>query len=109
MLESFLEVLKNPEYTIEKTFGGDELEGIVCRHPLYERDSLVILGEHVTTEQGTGCVHTAPGHGVDDFEVGKKYGLGVLSPVDNRGRFTNEARNSKVYSPPTKEQGGGGA
>lgn len=93
LLEAFLAMLKNPDYTVEKRFQGDELEGIICRHPLYERNSVVILGEHVTTEQGTGCVHTAPGHGVEDFEVGKKYGLGVLSPVDNRGRFTQEAPN----------------
>ncbi|MGI6587571.1 MAG: isoleucine--tRNA ligase [Peptococcia bacterium] len=89
--DSFLEVLGKPEYTVEKTFRGEELEGIVCQHPLYERDSVVILGDHVTTEQGTGCVHTAPGHGVEDFEVGKKYGLDVLSPVDDQGKFTEEA------------------
>ena len=93
LLESFLEVLGNPPYRLEKRFQGEELEGVVCQHPLYERNSVVILGDHVTTEQGTGCVHTAPGHGVEDFEVGKKYGLGVLSPVDNRGRFTKEAEN----------------
>ncbi|MDD2420974.1 MAG: isoleucine--tRNA ligase [Heliobacteriaceae bacterium] len=69
---------------------GSELERIVCRHPFVDRDSLVILGEHVTLEQGTGCVHTAPGHGVEDFEVGKAYGLPVISPLDNRGRFTEE-------------------
>ncbi len=89
--EQFLSVLDNPDYSLEKTIPGDKMEGMVCRHPLFERDSLVILGEHVTTEQGTGCVHTAPGHGVEDFEVGKKYGLEVLSPVDDRGKFTAEA------------------
>ena len=72
-------------------FKGAELEGIVCRHPLYERDSVVILGDHVTLDAGCGCVHTAPGHGVEDFEVGMRYGLEVLSPVDNRGYFTAEA------------------
>ena len=89
--DSFLEVLGNPEYSVEKTFRGEQLEGIVCQHPLFARDSVVILGEHVTTEQGTGCVHTAPGHGVEDFEVGKKYNLAVLSPVDDQGKFTDEA------------------
>ncbi|MCR4441151.1 MAG: isoleucine--tRNA ligase [Peptococcaceae bacterium] len=88
---SFLEVLGNPPHYIEKKFRGAKLEGITCRHPFYDRKSVVVLGEHVTTEQGTGCVHTAPGHGVEDFEVGKKYGLEVLSPVDDRGRFTREA------------------
>ncbi|MDF2945909.1 MAG: isoleucine-tRNA ligase [Bacillales bacterium] len=70
---------------------GSELEGITCKHPFYDRTSLVVLGEHVTTEAGTGCVHTAPGHGEDDFLVGQKYNLGVLNPVDDKGHFTSEA------------------
>ncbi|NLM21307.1 MAG: isoleucine--tRNA ligase [Peptococcaceae bacterium] len=78
------------ELAVEKTFEGKELEGLICRHPLFERESLLICGEHVTLEQGTGCVHTAPGHGEDDFLVGKKYGLPVLCPVDHQGRFTAE-------------------
>lgn len=95
--DSFLDVLKKQEdyqgvtVSVEETYQGEELEGIICKHPLFERQSVVILGEHVTTEQGTGCVHTAPGHGVDDFEVGKKYNLEVLSPIDNAGKFTKEA------------------
>ncbi|MDR0434837.1 MAG: isoleucine--tRNA ligase, partial [Gracilibacteraceae bacterium] len=75
----------------EAEFKGEELERMICRHPLIERDSLVVLGEHVTLEQGTGCVHTAPGHGEEDFAVGARYGLPVLCPVDQRGRFTEEA------------------
>ena len=74
-----------------KTFKGRELEGVKARHPFIERDSLVILGDHVTSDAGTGCVHTAPGLGADDYFVGQKYGLGVLSPVDDRGCMTNEA------------------
>lgn len=74
-----------------KKIAGRELEGIVAKHPLYSRDSLVMLGEHVTTDAGTGCVHTAPGHGEDDFYVGQKYGLDVLCPVDDRGVMTAEA------------------
>ncbi|MCX7883435.1 MAG: isoleucine--tRNA ligase [Caloramator sp.] len=73
------------------SFKGSELEGQVTKHPLYERDSVVILGEHVTLESGTGCVHTAPGHGEEDFIIGQKYNLDVLNPVDGRGRFTKEA------------------
>lgn len=72
-------------------YKGKELEGIVCKHPLYDRDSVVILGDHVTLDAGCGCVHTAPGHGVEDFEVGMRYGLEILSPVDNKGCFTAEA------------------
>ncbi|OUM87740.1 MAG: isoleucine--tRNA ligase [Bacillus thermozeamaize] len=78
---------------VKRKFPGKQLEGVVCRHPFadYQRDSLVILGEHVTLDAGTGCVHTAPGHGEDDFYVGQKYGLGVLSPVDDKGYFTEDA------------------
>ena len=54
------------------------MDRIVAKHPFYDRDSLVMLGDHVTAEAGTGCVHTAPGHGEDDFYVGKEYGLDVL-------------------------------
>ncbi|MBO8141665.1 MAG: isoleucine--tRNA ligase [Firmicutes bacterium] len=72
-------------------WNGRELEGVVTRHPLMERDSPIILGEHVTLEQGTGCVHTAPGHGLEDYVVGQRYGLPVFAPVDARGRFTGEA------------------
>ncbi len=71
---------------------GSELEGVVCRHPFLERDSLVITGDHVTLDAGTGCVHTAPGHGVEDFEVCRKYPqIDVLVPVDNLGHLTKEA------------------
>ncbi|GLY10559.1 isoleucine--tRNA ligase [Pseudobacillus badius] len=80
---------ESPE--IVKTVKGEELEYIVAKHPLYERDSLVMLGEHVTIDAGTGCVHTAPGHGEDDFQIGKKYGLDVLCPVNDRGVMTEEA------------------
>ncbi|MEW6243050.1 MAG: isoleucine--tRNA ligase [Bacillota bacterium] len=73
------------------TYLGEELEGVVTRHPLYDRESVIILGEHVDTEQGTGCVHTAPGHGEEDFYVGKKYGLDVLVPIDSKGYFTKES------------------
>lgn len=83
------------EYEVIKDFKGKDLERVLCRHPFMDRDSLVILGEHVTLEQGTGCVHTAPGHGVEDFIVGKEYNLDILSPVDNTGTFTEEAGQFK--------------
>ena len=77
---------------IEKTFKGKELEGITCRHPLYDdRQSVIILGDHVTDEDGTGCVHTAPGHGLEDFIVGQKYHLPAFCPVDEKGNLTAEA------------------
>jgi isoleucyl-tRNA synthetase len=66
---------------------GQDLEGVTYKHPLYDRISPVILGDHVTTEDGTGVVHTAPGHGAEDFVVGKAYGLEVYSPVNAQGVF----------------------
>ncbi|MBV9767941.1 MAG: isoleucine--tRNA ligase, partial [Bryobacterales bacterium] len=68
-------------------FPGAKLEGGIFRHPFLDRDSLGILADHVTLEQGTGAVHTAPGHGQEDFEIGVKYGLPVYCPVDAGGRF----------------------
>ena len=81
--------LKNP--VILKTYKGKQLEGIKYRHPLFARISPIILGEHVTSEDGTGLVHTAPGHGEDDYKVGKEYNLDVLAPVDEKGYMTKEA------------------
>lgn len=69
---------------------GKELEGAVCQHPFYDRDSLVICGKHVTADDGTGCVHTAPGLGEDDYKIGKVYGLEPYCPVDTKGRLTKE-------------------
>ncbi|MEG2891810.1 MAG: isoleucine--tRNA ligase [Clostridium sp.] len=91
LLNSVKEALSFEEAEVVAEFMGSELDGQVCAHPFMDRDSLVITGDHVTLESGTGCVHTAPGHGKEDFEVGQKYDLGVVNPVDNRGRFTSEA------------------
>ena len=68
-------------------FQGSNLDKTVFRHPFLERDSLGILGEHVTLEQGTGAVHTAPGHGQEDYVIGQTYGLPVYCPVDGAGKF----------------------
>ena len=68
-------------------FKGSELEGLNFRHPFIDRLSPVLVGEHVTAEAGTGIVHTAPGHGQDDYEVGLKYGLDIYTPVDDKGLF----------------------
>jgi isoleucyl-tRNA synthetase len=95
LLEAVAAELEWSDYKISKQFKGRELERAVCRHPFFARDSLVVLGTHVTLDAGTGCVHTAPGHGEDDFYVGKEYGLEVISPVDNSGRFTEEAGQFK--------------
>jgi isoleucyl-tRNA synthetase len=78
-------------YTVLNSWKGKELAGVVCRHPFYDRQSSLVFGDHVTLDAGTGCVHTAPGHGDEDFLLGKKYGLDILSPVDEKGKFTAEA------------------
>ncbi len=77
------------EYSVVATFAGAKLDRTVYRHPFIERDSLGMLGDHVTLEQGTGAVHTAPGHGQEDYVVGMQYGLPVYCPVDAAGRFFN--------------------
>lgn len=92
LLGSFLQGVSWEESEI-KVLGstvGQNLELLNTQHPLYDRKSPLILGEHVTTEAGTGEVHTAPGHGLEDYEVGVKYKLGVLSPLDAKGAWTDE-------------------
>jgi isoleucyl-tRNA synthetase len=79
------------DYQVLKKFKGSKIESLKARHPFIDRDSLVILGEHVTLDAGTGAVHTAPGHGQEDYEVGLKYGLDIFAPVDRKARFTKEA------------------
>ncbi len=79
------------ECLILEKIQGKDLEHSICKHPLYERESPIILGEHVTLETGTGCVHTAPGHGLEDFAIGHKYKLKILSPVNAKGVLTDEA------------------
>jgi isoleucyl-tRNA synthetase len=79
----------------EGAWTGTELEGIVCRHPWIDREARVILGDFVIQDQGTGAVHIAPGHGQEDYEVGMRYGLAVMAPVDPEGKFTAEAGDLK--------------
>lgn len=80
------------EYEIVKQFKGSELEYTVCRHPFLDRDSVVIVGDHVTLEAGTGCVHTAPGFGAEDYQVCLKYPeIETVVPVDSKGYQTEEA------------------
>ncbi len=79
------------KYCVAKTVKGKDLEGMVFKHPIYDRESVLVHALYVTLEDGTGVVHTAPGHGREDFETGRKYGLEVLNPVDGRGLFTKQA------------------
>ncbi len=92
LVDSTMKSAKIEDYETVHSFKGKELEYIKVQHPFLDRESLVIHGDHVTLESGTGCVHTAPGHGVDDFEVCKKYKeLPIIVPVDSKGKMTELA------------------
>ena len=92
LVRTTMETAGITDYTTEGIFTGAELEGIKTKHPLYDRLSPIIVGDHVTLESGTGCVHTAPGYGVEDFEVCKNYDdIGIIVCVDAKGRQTAEA------------------
>ena len=91
LVEKLMQEFKIDEYEVIDTFKGSELEYMTAVHPLYpEKESLVMAGEHVTDESGTGLVHTAPGFGMDDFMIGKKYDLPVYVNVDSQGNMTEE-------------------
>lgn len=98
LLNSLKEELEFKNIEIIETFKGKELLGVTYKHPLYDRVSPVITGDHVTTTDGTGLVHTAPGHGEDDFNVGKLFDLEILCPVDGKGIMTEEAGQYKGLS-----------
>jgi len=92
LYESAMADAGKSDYEVVATFNGSELEYMKARHPFMDRDSLIIVGDHVTLESGTGCVHTAPGHGVDDYIVCKKYPeIGMLVPVDDSGCMNSQA------------------
>ncbi len=90
LVENCMKEFGMADYKILADIDPHILERLKCRHPLYDRDSLIILGTHVTLEAGTGCVHTAPGHGREDFDIGGAYDLPAFSPVDDNGCFTDE-------------------
>ena len=95
LVEACMQTFGISEYSVIGEIEAKTLENKRCVHPLYQRDSLIILGAHVTLDAGTGCVHTAPGHGREDHEVGLQYGLDVYSPVDNQGCFTEDVEYFK--------------
>ncbi|KAA9300879.1 MULTISPECIES: isoleucine--tRNA ligase [Aerococcus] len=91
LLEDVAETLGWEDYREVDEIKGADMDRMVAQHPFYDRDSLVMVGTHVTADSGTGLVHTAPGHGEDDFYIGQAYGLDALSPIDDQGRYTDEA------------------
>ncbi|MCX8093323.1 MAG: isoleucine--tRNA ligase [Candidatus Goldbacteria bacterium] len=90
LLEEFSKKTKIVSYNIKEKYKGKDLEGVICSHPFIDRDSVVILADYVTIDTGTGAVHIAPGHGHEDYLSGIKYNLPILTPVDSKGRFTEE-------------------
>jgi len=90
LLETVMKKFGIMNYQILEKFPGKKLEGFKTSHPLYERESVIVLATYVTLDAGTGCVHTAPGHGQEDYETGVEYGLEIYSPVDDDGRFTKD-------------------
>lgn len=90
LLEQCFREFEIDDYRIIASFKAASIEGKKCRHPFMDRDSLLVLADYVTVESGTGCVHTAPGHGADDYLTGLRYGLDILSPVDETGHYTKE-------------------
>ncbi|MEJ2717600.1 MAG: isoleucine--tRNA ligase [Deltaproteobacteria bacterium] len=85
-----MEIFNIKDYRVLATFPGSLLEGLTCTHPLYDRASQLILAPFVTLDTGTGCVHCAPGHGQEDYEIGLQYDIDVYAPVDDHGRYTDE-------------------
>jgi isoleucyl-tRNA synthetase len=95
LMDYCMQIFGISNYSVLVEIDAKLLERKRSRHPLYDSDSIIILGEHVTLDAGTGCVHTAPGHGREDYEVGLEYNLDVYSPVDNEGCFTADVKYFK--------------
>ncbi len=91
LVSATMEKIGAADYRIVKTFKGRDLENFEARHPFIDRKAKVVLAEYVSMEEGTGCVHTAPGHGQEDYVTGKRCGLPTIMPVDSRGRFDTSA------------------
>ena len=90
LLETFTKDVEWSEIKVLGNLSGADFENFEAKHPLYDKKSLLILGDHVTLDAGTGAVHTAPGHGLEDWEAGQKYGLETFSPFDSKGCWTAE-------------------
>ncbi len=92
LIEQFVADCELEDVKTIATFVGESLENKKARHPFIDRESPVVLAEYVTTESGTGCVHTAPGHGAEDYQTGLNYGLEIYCPVDDKGRYIDDGR-----------------
>ncbi len=92
LVETFTSDTDLEDYSIEKDIRGEALDGLESRHPFIDRASPIILADYVTTESGTGAVHTAPGHGLDDYQSGLKYGLDIYCPLDDHGKYVDDGQ-----------------
>ncbi|MDR1432747.1 MAG: isoleucine--tRNA ligase [Puniceicoccales bacterium] len=88
--QDFLQACKIESRKVIATFNGAALEGLCTQHPIVDRVSKIVLANYVTTDSGTGCVHIAPGHGLEDYATGMEYGLDVYCPLDDGGRYVND-------------------
>ncbi len=92
LAEAFIKDCKLEGATLGKRVQGRELEGLKPKHPFIDRPSPIVLAEYVTTDAGTGCVHTAPGHGLEDYQSGLKYGLEIYCPLDDQGKYVDDGK-----------------
>jgi len=95
LIEKVMKEIEIVDYKIIGNAKGKLFEGMKCKHPIFDRDSLIILGDHVLLDEGTGCVHTAPGHGQEDYEIGVKYKIPIFTTLDSQGRFNQEGGKFK--------------
>jgi isoleucyl-tRNA synthetase len=89
-ISNFLEACAIGSFKVSATFTGKELNGLPTKHPFINRESKIVLANYVTTDSGTGCVHIAPGHGLEDYETGLEYGLDAYSPIDDSGCYVDD-------------------
>jgi len=90
LIEKVMKEIEIVDYKVVGKAKGKLFEGLKCKHPIFNRDSLIILGDHVLLDEGTGCVHTAPGHGQEDYEIGVKYKIPIFTTLDSQGKFNQE-------------------
>jgi isoleucyl-tRNA synthetase len=93
LLDVCMDTFGIESYEVVQEINSADLENLEAKHPIYDRPSMIVLAPYVTLEAGTGCVHTAPGHGREDYETGIQYELDVYSPVDDSGKFTPEVEH----------------
>jgi isoleucyl-tRNA synthetase len=92
LMEGCMQEFGFDKYNVLGRFKGKSVENLKCRHPFIDRESVLVLADYVTLDAGTGCVHTAPGHGKEDYETGLAYGLDIYTPVDDDGNFTEDVQ-----------------